>query len=83
MSPEKFHRGRIYTHTQQELLDHTARVRKIIPTEKLLEYEVGEGWERLVDFLGVYVDTTSKALFKSNYREQTHPYSALPTRERH
>ena len=55
LSSEKFHRGRLQTHAQQELLDHNERVKKLIPPEKLLIYEVGEGWERLVDFLGVYV----------------------------
>jgi hypothetical protein len=34
---------------------HNAEVRRTVPAERLLEYEVGEGWERLCDFLGVPV----------------------------
>ncbi|KAF8586163.1 hypothetical protein K439DRAFT_978169 [Ramaria rubella] len=49
----KYHRGRLFTHTQQELLDHNERVKSIIPPEKLLIYEVGEGWDRLVEYLEV------------------------------
>ena len=52
---EKYHRGRLETHAQQEMLDHNERIKKLIPAEQLLVYEVGEGWQRLVNFLGVYV----------------------------
>ncbi|KAF8592224.1 hypothetical protein K439DRAFT_1656249 [Ramaria rubella] len=47
------HRGRLADHAQQEFLDHNERVKQLIPPEKLLVYEVGEGWDRLVEFLGV------------------------------
>ena len=52
-SIEKYHRGRLWTNTQEEMIAHNDRVKKLIPSEKLLVYEVGEGWERLVEFLGV------------------------------
>ncbi|KAF8583144.1 hypothetical protein K439DRAFT_1661425 [Ramaria rubella] len=54
---EKYHQGRIFTHTQQEFLDHIERVKQIIPADKLLVYEVGEGWDRLVEYLGVPTPT--------------------------
>ncbi|KAF8586166.1 hypothetical protein K439DRAFT_1615312 [Ramaria rubella] len=57
----KYHRGRIFTHTQQELLDHNERVKRIIPPEKLLIYDVGEGWDRLVKYLGVNVMDASNS----------------------
>jgi hypothetical protein len=63
--PEKYHGGRLETHAQQELLDHTDRVKRNIPADKLLVYEVGEGWDRLVEFLGVYVPFSSSALLGS------------------
>jgi hypothetical protein len=34
---------------------HTAEVKRAIPPERLLVYEVGEGWDRLCAFLGVPV----------------------------
>ena len=33
-------------------LAHYENVRKMVPKEQLLEYEVGEGWDRLCSFLG-------------------------------
>jgi hypothetical protein len=59
--PEKYHRGRLETHMQQEFLDHIERVKKNIPADQLLVYEVGEGWDRLVEFLGVYVPFLTSA----------------------
>ena len=50
---EKYHRGRLWTNTQEEFIAHNDRIKQLIPSEKLLVYEVGEGWERLVEFLGV------------------------------
>ena len=37
---------------------HNAMVRATIPPERLLVYEVGEGWEPLSGFLGVPVPET-------------------------
>jgi hypothetical protein len=35
--------------------EHNEAVRRSIPADRLLEYEVGEGWDRLCTFLGVPV----------------------------
>ena len=35
--------------------DHQDEIRRLVPREKLLEYRVGEGWERLCEFLEVEV----------------------------
>ena len=35
--------------------EHNEQVRRAVPAGRLLEYEVGEGWARLCDFLGVPV----------------------------
>jgi hypothetical protein len=47
--------GRIHDHdTLVRVFDaHTAKVRATIPPERLLVYEVAQGWEPLCDFLGV------------------------------
>ncbi|KAJ6573111.1 P-loop containing nucleoside triphosphate hydrolase protein [Mycena vulgaris] len=37
---------------------HYEHVRRLVPTDRLLEYEVGEGWERLCAFLGNDVPET-------------------------
>ncbi|KAJ7290791.1 hypothetical protein C8J57DRAFT_1213431 [Mycena rebaudengoi] len=37
---------------------HCEKVQKIVPKERLLEYEVGEGWDRLCAFLGNDVPKT-------------------------
>ncbi|GJJ13217.1 hypothetical protein Clacol_007468 [Clathrus columnatus] len=50
---EKYHQGRIYTHTQEEFHRHNERVKKLIPSEQLLVFEVSQGWGPLTEFLGV------------------------------
>lgn len=50
---EKYHQGRIYTHTQEELHRHNDRVKRLIPHDQLLVFEVKQGWGPLVNFLGV------------------------------
>lgn len=40
---------------QQELLDHNERIKRLIPPEQLLVYEVSQGWDPLCEFLGVWV----------------------------
>ena len=47
---------------------HNARVRAAIPAERLLVYEVADGWEPLCDFLGVQVP--GEPMPKVNTREQ-------------
>ena len=46
---------------------HNEAVRRTAPKERLLVYELGEGWEPLCDFLGVPIPAT--------------PYPAANTRE--
>lgn len=41
------------THAKEEMAAHNERMKKLIPPEKLLVYEIGEGWDRLVEFLEV------------------------------
>ena len=36
---------------RQIYLEHYAKVRRLIPKERLLEYKLGSGWEPLCDFL--------------------------------
>jgi len=48
-----YHKGRLETHAKEEILEHNERIKKLIPSEQLLVYEIGEGWDRLVEFLGV------------------------------
>lgn len=38
---------------------HNARVREIVPADRLLVFEVKQGWRPLCDFLGVPVPTTA------------------------
>ncbi|KIJ48060.1 hypothetical protein M422DRAFT_205687 [Sphaerobolus stellatus SS14] len=46
-----YHGGRLGE--PQELIKHNDRVKGIIPLEKLLVYEASQGWDPLVEFLGV------------------------------
>jgi hypothetical protein len=39
-------------------VQHYESVRKMVPKQRLLEYEVGEGWDRLCAFLGKDVPDT-------------------------
>ena len=51
-------RDRFITHgkqTYQKMLDE---VRDLVPQERLLEYQMGEGWGRLCEFLGEDVPDT-------------------------
>ncbi|KAF8518515.1 hypothetical protein BU17DRAFT_90840 [Hysterangium stoloniferum] len=50
---DKYHEGRLETHAQQELMAHNERIRNLIPSHRLLVYDVSEGWDRLTEFLGV------------------------------
>ncbi|KAF8576304.1 hypothetical protein K439DRAFT_676858 [Ramaria rubella] len=76
---QKYHRGRLRTHTQQELMDHNERVKSIIPPEKLLVYQVGEGWDRLIRFLGVpepsvpFPHVNDTAQFQATYFKYIQP----------
>jgi hypothetical protein len=37
---------------RQAYRDHYALVRRITPTDRLLEYKLGDGWQPLCDFMG-------------------------------
>lgn len=40
------------TNSRETYERHYANVRKLVPKERLLEYELGRGWKPLCDFLG-------------------------------
>jgi len=42
-------------HVVRRFVRHTEQVKERVPPEKLLVYEVGEGWQPLCDFLGAEV----------------------------
>ncbi len=48
--------------------DHTLRVKQLIPADRLLVYEVKQGWEPLCKFLGVTVPATDFP--RTNSREE-------------
>ncbi|GJJ07981.1 hypothetical protein Clacol_002188 [Clathrus columnatus] len=48
-----YHGGRIHDHAQEEFLKHEEHIKRIIPENQLLIYRVEEGWDPLVNFLGV------------------------------
>ncbi|KIJ31671.1 hypothetical protein M422DRAFT_266571 [Sphaerobolus stellatus SS14] len=52
---EGYHKGRLGTHAKEELLEHNELIQRLIPANQLLVYELGEGWDRLAEFLGVPV----------------------------
>lgn len=58
---DKAHVLKIYT-------DHIETVKRTIPPERLLVYEVGQGWEPLCKFLGVPVPATDFP--RTNSREE-------------
>ncbi|KIJ48057.1 hypothetical protein M422DRAFT_28548 [Sphaerobolus stellatus SS14] len=48
-----YHSGRMFTHGEEEFLKHIERVKRAVPADKLLIYDVREGWDRLADFIGI------------------------------
>jgi hypothetical protein len=59
---------------------HSARVREVIPPERLLVYEVAQGWGPLCDFLGAAVP--EGAMPKVNSREEFGSHLAQEVRDR-
>lgn len=49
----RYHRNRLSTDTQGEILRHNQRVKDTIPSEKLLVYDISQGWGPLTEFLQV------------------------------
>lgn len=45
--------GKLFGDLQGAMIAHNQRVRELIPADKLLEYDVSQGWDPLVRFLGV------------------------------
>ena len=54
-------------YAKQVFEEHNAEVKRSVPTDRLLVYEPGEGWERLCAFLGV--DTPDEPYPHSNLSE--------------
>ncbi|KAF8520136.1 hypothetical protein BU17DRAFT_89109 [Hysterangium stoloniferum] len=50
---KKFHGHDAFTNPKPIILEHNENVKRIVPEEKLLVYEVGEGWTKLCQFLEV------------------------------
>ena len=48
-----FAKGDFARHGKRAFHEHYARVREIVPSDRLLEYRVSEGWEPLCRFLEV------------------------------
>lgn len=48
----RYHRN-LETDTRGEIIAHNQRVIQTVPADKLLIYEVTQGWDPLVKFLGV------------------------------
>jgi len=52
---KKFYGPDTFTNPKRIILEHNENVERIIPEDKLLVYQVGEGWARLCQFLNVDV----------------------------
>jgi len=50
-----FDRESFQRNAKQKYLEHYARVRELVPKERLLEYQLGSGWDPLCAFLGTEV----------------------------
>ncbi|GJJ12919.1 hypothetical protein Clacol_007166 [Clathrus columnatus] len=48
-----YHNGRLAMHAKEEMEEHNERVKAFIPTDRILVYDIKEGWDRLAEFLGV------------------------------
>lgn len=55
---ETFFRGDFPNKGKQVYLDHVAEVRSLVPPERLLEYNISDGWGPLCEFLGEEVPDT-------------------------
>lgn len=49
---ETFFRGDFPNQGKQVYLDHIAEIRSLVPHERLLEYQIRDGWGPLCEFLG-------------------------------
>lgn len=55
---ETFFRGDFPNKGKQVYLDHVEEVRSLVPPERLLEYQIKDGWGPLCEFLGEEVPDT-------------------------
>lgn len=53
ITTEGYHQGHLLTDPESELLRHNQYIMQLIPPEKLLVFDVSQGWKPLVQFLGV------------------------------
>ena len=53
-----FTRGDFRTLGKQAYNDHYSRVRSLVSTENILEYQVSQGWKPLCEFLELDIPTT-------------------------
>lgn len=56
---ETFFRGDFPNKGKQVYLDHVEEIRSLVPPERLLEYQIGDGWGPLCEFLGEEVPDTA------------------------
>ncbi|KAG0171117.1 hypothetical protein DFQ28_001572 [Apophysomyces sp. BC1034] len=67
---------------KRRFVEHNEHVRKIVPPEKLLVVGLGEGWDRLCEFLGKdvpnepYPNTNSTAEFQERLENRRKEYAA-------
>ncbi|KAI9040819.1 sulfotransferase family protein [Aspergillus affinis] len=55
---QTFFRGDFPNKGKQVYEDHVAEIRSMVPPERLLEYQIGDGWGPLCEFLGEEVPDT-------------------------
>ena len=68
---QKFYKGSFEKHSQRVLDDHCRLIRSLVPSDRLLEWDVSDGWEPLCTFLGQPVpDTPFPTLNKDIRYEQ-------------
>lgn len=56
---QTFFRGDFPNKGKQVYLDHVEEIRSLVPPERLLEYQIGDGWGPLCEFLGEDVPDTA------------------------
>jgi len=56
---QTFFRGDFPNQGKQVYLDHVAEVRSLVPSERILEYKISDGWAPLCEFLGEEVPDTA------------------------
>jgi hypothetical protein len=57
------------TNAKKTYLEHYAKIRRLVPPEKRLDYHLGSGWEPLCEFLGKPVPDNMKFPHKNERKE--------------